>query len=1137
MKEREELQNAIDKLEANRPVLGDAVVDTALPPLREKLAAMDPPPAPERQRKMVTVLFADLKNYTGLSEQLDPEELGEIMNGLWRRLDPIVQQHGGLVVQHTGDGLMALFGAPIAQEDDAERAIRAALALQQELAAGPAAQRLRMRVGLNTGPVLLGDAGGTAKEPTAYGDTVNVASRLEQAAPVGGILISHDTYRHVRGVFDTQALEPVALKGKAEPLQVYVVLNAKPLAFPVSTRGVEGIETRTIGRDTELKALQEEFIEVTQNRHLRSITLVGEAGVGKSRLLYELSDWLDLRPELFWFFRGRCKQGQLRRPCALIRDLFFSRFQIQDSDSTDAARQKLEQGVVNFLEGAPTAVEAAHFLGHLIGLDFSDSPHLQGIRGDARQIHQRAFHHAVQLFSALAQRQPVVICLEDIHWADDASLDLVQHLARACAALPVLLVCLARNTLFERRPAWGRGEPFERRLDLLPLSKPDSRLLVAEILRRVKDLPPALAELIVGAAEGNPFYIEEMIKMFIDDGVILKTDDCWKVEPAQLASVRVPPTLVGVLQARLDSLPRPERELLERASVIGRIFWEDAVGHLFEQAAAPCGGAGIWNIQDLLASLRAKEMIFRRERSSFAGTHEYIFKHALLHRTTYDRVLRPGRRVHHGQVAAWIAGRSGSRVEEFSAQIAEHYELAGSKLRAAEWYGRAGKQALTAYAPAEAIGHFRKAIEFLADAEDAASNPATPGWRMQWCESLGEALGAQAQFTEAQEAYTTLRKEAERAGDAVAQARACNGLAFLHERRGEHHESLRYAGLAQTLASGADGGTLAQQALARSLYLQGWAYFRLAEAPSVLALGERLLALCNELNSRWEKANSLKLLGVAHLLLDRYADADRYFQEGLGLARELGDRYTVAAMCNNLGESARMFGDYQRAVGFYEQAIAMSREIGNSESEMIYLNNLSGALLWLGDEERRIAEGHLRRLVAAAGTAVWFSLAETHRFLSEACLLDGNLPDALAAARDCLKLAHASGIHLDIGFGWRAIAEVAGHAQYSLAPPGAARNECDTGLRTKLQTPDACFAESLRAFVQANAKVEQARTLRSWARYEVSLGNRARAAELWREARALFTETGAEPELLRMAGEPGVSRPEFPLSQQRPQPP
>jgi predicted ATPase/class 3 adenylate cyclase len=1137
MKEREQLRHAIESIEANRAMLGDAVVDAALTPLREKLAGLDPPSTPERQRKMVTVLFADLKNYTGLSEQLDPESLGEIMNRLWRRLDPIIQDHGGLVVQHTGDGLMALFGAPIAHEDDAERAIRAALALQRELVTGPGPQPLRMRVGLNTGPVLFDDAGGTTQESTAYGDTVNVASRLEQAAPVGGILISHDTYRHVRGVFDTQALEPIVLKGKAGRLQVYLVLKAKPLAFRVSTRGVEGIETRTIGREAELQALQDEFFEVTQQRHLRSITVVGEAGVGKSRLLYELDDWLELSPELFWFFRARSRQGQLRRPFALFCDLFFYRFQIQDSDSVDAARRKLEQGLVQLLEGAPTAVEAAHFLGHLIGLDFSGSPHLQGIRGDARQIHQRAFHHAVQLFSVLAQRQPVVICLEDIHWADDASLDLVQHLARACAALPVMIVCLARNTLFERRPAWGRSEPFERRLDLLPLSKPDSRLLVAEILQRVKDLPPALAELIVGAAEGNPFYIEELIKMFIDDGVILKTGDCWKVEPAQLAAVRVPPTLVGVLQARLDSLPRPERELLERASIIGRIFWEDAVGHLFEQAAAPCGGAGFWNIQDLLASLRAKEMIFRREQSSLAATPEYIFKHALLHRTTYDRVLRPDRLLHHGRIAAWIASRSGSRVEEFSAQIAEHYELAGSKLSAAEWYGRAGKQALAAYAPTEAIGHFRKAIELLAGADAASAHPAAPAWRMQWCESLGEALGAQAQFTAAQEAFTTMRQEAERAGDAVAQARACNGLAFLHERRGEHHESLRFAGLAQALASGADGGTPAQKALARSLYLQGWAYFRLAEAPPLLALGERLLSLCQELDSRSEKANSLKLIGVAHLLLDRFADANRYFQEGLALARELGDRYTVAAMYNNLGESARMSGDYRRAVGFYEQAITLSREIGNSESEMIYLNNLAGALLWLGDEERRTAEGHLRRLVASAGTAVWFSLAETHRFLSEACLLQGKLPDALAAARESLKLTHATDIPLDTGFGWRAIAEVAGHPAYSLAPPGAAPHECDTGLRTKLQTPDACFAESLRAFVSAKARVEQARTLRSWARYEQRRGDREKAAELWHEARALFTETGAAPELQRMEEEPLVSRLESPPLPPQPQTP
>ena len=306
MIEREQLEQAITQLEAQRATLGDDVVDVSIVALRAKLAALEPLP-PQKQRKQATILFADVSGFTAMSETLDAEEVSDVMNALWQRWDAAIVEHGGVIDKHMGDGVMALWGALEARENDPELAIRAALAMQSELAAFCAEWQvdLAIRVGLNTGPVLLGDVG-TTGELSAIGDAVNLASRLEGAAPTGGVLISHDTYRHVRGVFDVLEQEPLQVKGKARPVHTYLVQYAKPRAFRMLTRGVAGIETRMVGRDAELLMLQNMFRDATEDAEVQVVTVVGDAGVGKSRLLYEFEKWIELLPEGILVFPGAC---------------------------------------------------------------------------------------------------------------------------------------------------------------------------------------------------------------------------------------------------------------------------------------------------------------------------------------------------------------------------------------------------------------------------------------------------------------------------------------------------------------------------------------------------------------------------------------------------------------------------------------------------------------------------------------------------------------------------------------------------------------------------------------------------------------------------------------------------------------
>ncbi len=321
---------------------------------------------------------------------------------------------------------------------------------------------------------------------------------MEQSAPAGGLRISHDTYRHVRGVFDVQAQPPLALKGLAEPLITYLVQRAKPRAFRVATRGIEGVETRMIGRDTELALLQEAFLRVVRERRLVSALIVAEAGLGKSRLLYEFENWAEARPEPFCFFQGRADPQTHNRPYGLLRDVLAWRVQIADDDSMHRARRKFEQGIAPLFEadaGADLALAQVHLLGHLIGLDFARSAHVHGIQDDPRQIRERGFHAAAQVFRRITAQHdaPVVLLLDDLHFADDGSLDFLRHLGDVNRDVPMLVLGLTRPSLFERRSDWRAEPPTEQHIRLEPLDPGVSRSLADELLKKLEQIPARAA--------------------------------------------------------------------------------------------------------------------------------------------------------------------------------------------------------------------------------------------------------------------------------------------------------------------------------------------------------------------------------------------------------------------------------------------------------------------------------------------------------------------------------------------------------------------------------------------------------------------------------------------------------------------
>jgi serine/threonine protein kinase/tetratricopeptide (TPR) repeat protein len=1094
------------------------------------------------QRKHLTVLFADLAGLAALTEEQDAEDVSELMSGLWPLLDDVVEEHGGTVDKHVGETVVALWGARGAREDDPERAVRAALAMQHAAAdfvasslprqqqgvpvteGGGANTARHMRVGVSTGLVLLGEVGATG-ELTVTGDAVRLAARLQQEAPMGGVLISHDTYRHVRGVFDVDAPGTLKTSGRAEPVQFYGVRRAKQRAFRVQTRGVEGVETRMVGRKSELRRLTDTLESVFEEGELQVVTVLGDAGLGKSRLLYEFSNWIELLPDNWYVFNGRAGESAQGLPYALVRDIFSFRFEIQDSDPPQLAREKLERGILSMCKGAAEAevLMRAHFIGQLIGFDYSASPYVSGIRDDARQVRDRAFRYAARFFSDISRNYPVVLYLDDIHWADDGSLDFIDHLARHCAHEPVMILCLARPALLERRPAWGEGRERHTRLNLQPLSKKESRQLVEEILRRAHGVPQELRELVVGGAEGNPFYVEELIKMLIDQKVIVPGADEWSVDASRLGEVQVPPTLTGVLQARLDRLTSEEKTVLQRASIIGRVFWDGAVEHLgagvtsavrrattrkpFAPASVSTGSTDVGHV---LESLRGKELVYRREASAFAGTREYIFKHALLRDVTYESVLKRDRREYHRRAAEWLARHSGGRVGEYAGLIAEHYERSQSAEDAAEWYGRAGRQARETYAPETAINYYRKALDFLdalGPVAEGGGDLALHALRMEWYEGLGEVLRVQARYGEAVEAYQAMRAAAEALQAGPAQARAWNEIALVQSSQGDNRAAYESTQRAEMIARVEGRGAGAGVELARALNLQSQASSRLGDAHAAMTLADRALSLVDDLGDagRRVRADCLKSLGMAYHMLGLFEQAEEFKEMSLQLFRELGDRRAVGNLLNSLGETARLRGDYRVAFGRYSEALHIAREIGNRNGEILYFSNLGGTRVGLGEYAE--AEADLRQTIELATAAGYVGISENYRFLAEALVAQSRYAEALAAALRALEVGREIENQEHIAEAWRVLGLIASRSASSVEVEGSTRPAAE------------CFTESLSIFARIQMEAERARTLRDWARHERERGDPERGRQLWDEARDSFRRLRMELEVERMTEE------------------
>jgi len=940
MTEEQQLEAGIAALEAQRAVMGDAVLAIAAAPLHAKLEALRASHGGgEQQLKQVTVLFVDTTGSTAMAQRLDPEDIHRILDGALARYTLIVEQQQGRVLQYTGDGLLAAFGADQAREGDPERAIRAGLAILEE--AQLLAETVRrehavagfgVRVGIDTGPVLLG--GGVDGDGSIRGSVVNMAARMEQSAPPGGLRIHHDTYRHVRGVFSVTEEPPLRVKGSDVPLTTYLVHGVKPRAFRVVSRGIEGVETRMVAREFELEQLQGAFRALYGPARLQIVNVVAEAGLGKSRLLYEFENWAEAQPEKFCWFRGRAEPLNLKRPFGLLRNVFAWRLQIADDDDADTARRKLCEGVVPLFDQDGTA--QAHLLGQLIGLDFSHSPYVQGIADDARQLRNRGFHVAAEVLRLTARQNgaPPLLLLDDLHWADDGSLDFVNYLSQVCRDEAMLMLCMTRQTLFERRPDWALLASAHTRIVLQPLDTRGSRELAGVLLQRLDPVPAALRELVIAGAEGNPFYMEELVRMLIDDGAIVTGEARWRVVPEKLLSAHVPATLTGVLQSRLDSLPPAEKRALQQASVIGFVFWDSALASLDATSVTA------------LPALVQRGLVVPRQHAQFEGQREYAFKHQILHQVTYEGLLKWQRRELHAGVAAWLAQFDGDRASAALGPAAHHYERAGNIAMACACFVRAAEDAAARYANDAMLGFVARALA-LAGADDHATR-----WKV---------LSLREFYLQTQ-------------GNRAAHAADLQALSALAETLDDDHLRITVH-YRRAAAARAAGDFVTSEAAVR----KGMAMARpLAETPRAVALHNSLaLALIGQ--GRYDEAREaaqqgldlarargdrngesqlINALGVIAMEQGDLTVAAAHFERGLQMVRELGDRAAEGLRLSNLGSVYPRLGDYARARQCLERGLHVAREVGKRDDEAVLLLNMASVAHLQGDETGALTYAH-----------------------------------------------------------------------------------------------------------------------------------------------------------------------------------
>ena len=1028
---------------------------------------------------MVSVLFCDLVGFTAASEAADPEDVRARIRPYHARLREELELFGGTVEKFVGDAVMAVFGAPVAHEDDAERAVRAGLRLLEaieELNADDPGLSLQVRVGINTGEAVVSlDARPELGEGLVTGDVVNTASRLQGVAPVDAVAVSEQTYRATERVFEWEALEPVTVKGKTDSLAIWRPVRAHARLGSDVTRT---LTTPLVGRELERTLLVGTFDRAAQQRSCQLVTVVGEPGVGKSRLCAELLTHVDGKPGLTRWRQGRCLPYGDGISFWALGEIVKSECGILESDTPAQAAAKLEQAI------SEEDAERAWLLARLAPL----------VGAPAEPSSQEESFAAWRRFcEGLAAERTTVLVFEDLHWADPALLAFLEHLADWAEGVPLLLLCTARPELYEGHATFGADARNAQRINLAPLSDTETAQLVSALLERAV-LPAETQQQLLEQAGGNPLYAEEFVRLLADRGGLGDEGE-------------VPESVQALIAARLDTLPSERKSLLQDASVLGKVFWAGALAAMGEREPA--------EVEQALHELARKELVRPARTSSMEGEREYAFWHVLVRDVCYGQIPRAARAARHRAAANWLEEKAGDRVEDLADVLAYHYEFALELTRAAgegsteqlqaqavRYLALAGARALTLDVD-RAEQQLSRALELTPDDDPA---------RASLLERWGNAVQQQGRLQEAVRVLDQALDLYREQGDLVAAGRVLTRLGNVTHRLGDPRCEAIMAEAIEVLEAMPPGAELVSAytySAARGLFTD--------DSPRVLEGSERAIALAAELGLP-EPAFALHLRGLARGGEEGLRDLRR----ALELALEQGLGRETAVIYGNLSGPTFVGQGPQAAVDLCREAIAFDERRGIVDVALQTHSEVPGLLATLGQTEQALAEADLvAEPLEATGDMAWLHL----RALQMCLLVERGSPEMapdldrlVDASRETalagvIAYSLAAGAYLLLARGERERAhaflrEIAELGTFDLTELGWLGRMAlaleDPALATHL-------AESLEGFSTASGPDEHAR-VSARAQLVEARGDHIAAARLYQQAAERWEDFGYVPE-------------------------
>jgi class 3 adenylate cyclase/tetratricopeptide (TPR) repeat protein len=1022
-----QLRSAISAQEALRPTLGDAMVEVTLKALRTQLDSLlaeqndEARPKPglspevllaqlrshvprqladkaraagqiEGERRQVTVVFADISGFTALSERLDDEDVAGLTNDCLKELAQAVYQYEGMVDKFIGDCIMAVFGAPIALEDDAERALRATISMRENLQRfnrrwiGKLGHPLDVHIGVNTGIVIAGNVGSDLQMSyTVIGDTVNVAARLQDAAQAGQVFVSRNTYRLTRGAFAFQEMDPIKVKGKRDPLTVYELLHVK--LQPDKSRGVEGLSSPLVGRDAERKALVECF-EKLQTGRGHVATILGEAGIGKSRLLAEIHRREGM--DLTWL-EGRCYAFSRSLSYGAFLDLLrrYAGIAVEDAEAEAAASLNARlNGIL------PGDLESYAVLAQLLSmrLDSKETGDVGAISGEA--FRNRLLAVLERMLLALAKQRPVVVVLDDFHWADHSSLELLNHLLQLITQAPIAFVLLSRprressGNLEKLGPALEACQPNVLEIQLTPLSGESSGDLVRELLDGSM-LPAKLSEVILNKSEGNPFFVEEVLRSLIDRGVLARKNGVWKVTEL-VENIQVPDSLQGVLLSRLDRLPEETKRVIQKAAVIGRVFLLRVLDYMAREET---------ELKPQMALLEDAALVRERAR---VPEIEYVFRHALTQEVAYQTLLTPSRRLLHRSVGQAMESIFSDRIDQHRALLAYHFFKGEDWERAFEYSFSEADAAVQLYAYAEAREYYHRALDSLKHLPDNASN------RQKQVDTSVRLVNVSLQ-SESPEKNLVILAEAENLASSLADeariARIQLWIGRVHYLAGRLREAISY--FEKVLAVAPESGdpelmALPGAVIGRVLFLRG----QFAKAHQLL---ERAVPFLGATENRHELLFACLYRGASRACLGDYAAGSAELDQVLKTAQANRDQNAETMAHTALAMIRVVAGKHHEAMEAAQAALAVAEKSGDAMFRYSSYSFMAWALTGLGEHQRALerwsaAHEAAQPLGGRLLLGEWLAAIESDTLLGA-----GDIPSALEKAEEALAAAKAAG--------------------------------------------------------------------------------------------------------------------------------